>query len=88
MAGNPFNDAKGEGMKLEICIALGPRSGIKIMNEDEITAEDRAEAVKENEERIRVAKEAEEEAAREAAAKEAEGKEGEGEGEAEAVEDE
>lgn len=47
MGGNPFNDDKGEGMKLEILIALGPESGIKIMNEEEITAEDRAEAIKE-----------------------------------------
>jgi len=79
MGGNPFNDAKGDGMKQEILIALGPECLIKIMNEDEITAEDRAEAIKETEERIRIAKEAEEEAAREAAAKEAEGKEGDGE---------
>lgn len=77
MGGNPFNDAKGDGMKQEILIALGPYCVIKIMNEDEITAEDRADAIKETEERIRIAKEAEEEAAREAAAKEAEGKEGE-----------
>jgi len=79
MGGNPFNDAKGDGMKQEILIALGPECLIKIMNEDDITAEDRAEAIKEAEERIRIAKEAEEEAAREAAAKEAEGKEGDGE---------
>jgi hypothetical protein len=77
MGGNPFNDAKGDGMKLEILIALGPNTLIKIMNEDEITAEDRSDAIKEAEERIKIAKEAEEEAAREAAAKEAEGKEGE-----------
>ena len=79
MGGNPFNDAKGDGMKQEILIALGPECLIKIMNEDDITAEDRADAIKEAEERIRIAKEAEEEAAREAAAKEAEGKEGDGE---------
>jgi hypothetical protein len=85
MGGNPFNDAKGEGMKLEILIALGSGTLMKIMNEDEITAEDRADAIKEAEERIKIAKEAEEEAAREAAAKEAEGKEGDGE---EAPEDE
>jgi hypothetical protein len=79
MGGNPFNDDKGEGMKQEILIALGPECGIKIMNEDEITAEDRAEAIKEAEERAKLAKEAEEEAAREAAAKEAEGADGEAE---------
>ena len=78
MNGNPFNDAKGEGMKQEILIALGPDCRMKIMNEEEITAEDRSEAIKEAEERARLAKEAEEEAAREAAAKEAEGAEGSG----------
>lgn len=68
MAGNPWADEKGDDLKKEVLIALDELN-IKTVNEDEITAEDRNDAVEAKKERIIAAKEAEEEAAREAAEK-------------------
>ena len=51
MAGNPYADEKGDDLKKEVLIALDELN-IKTVNEDEITADDRAEAAEEKKARI------------------------------------
>lgn len=82
MAGNPWADEKGDDLKKEVLIALDELN-IKMVNEDEVTAEDRNDAAEEKKTRIQAAKEAEEERLREEAEKAAAGG---AEGEAEEAE--
>jgi protein phosphatase 1 regulatory subunit 7 len=62
MAETPLVEEKGDDFKREVLIALDMLKCIAEVNEDEVTEDDRNDAKTEKEERIRAAKEAEEEA--------------------------
>ena len=76
MQGTPLADEKGDDMKLEVLIALDELS-IKMVNEEEVVAEDRQTAAETKKERKE--KEEEERAEAERARLEAEENKGEGE---------
>mmetsp|Transcript_32815 Transcript_32815/g.23725 ORF Transcript_32815/g.23725 Transcript_32815/m.23725 type:complete len:161 (+) Transcript_32815:556-1038(+) len=63
MQGCPVSDEKGDGFKKEIIFRC-ETIGISIVNKEELTEEDFAEAAAEKEEKIQAEKEAEEEAKR------------------------
>ena len=75
MVGNPGVDELGD-LKKEILIRLPELKNIKLVNEDEITEDDREEAAQEKIERIKAEEEAKREAEEEARRQAEEGKEG------------
>lgn len=75
MAGNAVVDELGE-LKKEILIRLPELKNIQIVNEDEVSEDDREEAAQEKIERIKAEEEARREAEEEARRAAAEGKEG------------
>jgi len=68
MAGNPFAEELGEGLKAEILVELGTElKCLKSINEEEVTEDDITAANETRTERAKAKKEADEEAARAAA---------------------